>query len=247
MEKKTSRVSVKSLKKKQIAYVEDSKKSAIIPIEKRLFFKDSEYNNLLVPVHRLPESVDIQSKYKRFQDHPEFSASIRVDRNKLLRYIILMYDFNSPFNKIKDLVRRKTLCALEAGFEQVDGRFKDNVIKIMICSDKVVNAMIIRFLSFFNNHHFSYLVALLQGYENELNNIMAGDVKNLQLIQDYIKQIEITERKMLNNDTSMELKEDLYAYIESKRLELRPEDIAIKMSKGEEILDGFKEEPKYQV
>jgi hypothetical protein len=244
MAKKTDK---KTLKKKQIAYIESEKKSSLIPIEKRLHFKESEYNNLLVPVHKYPEIVDIQYKYKRFTEHNEFLVETIQDKNKLLRYIILMYDFNSPFNKIKDLVKRKTLCALEAGFEQENSRFKDDIIKVMICADKQINAMIIRYLSFFNNHHFSYLVALLQGYEKELNNIMAGDAKNLQLVQDYMKQIEITERKMLNNDTSVELKADLYAYIESKRLELRPEDIAKRMSMSEDPLEGFGEEPKYEL
>jgi hypothetical protein len=69
----------------------------------------------------------------------------------------------------------------------------------------------------------------------------------LQLVQDYMKQIEVTERKMLNNDTSVELEADLYAYIESKRLELRPEDIAKRMSMSEDPLEGFGEEPKFEL
>ena len=59
-------------------------------------------------------------------------------------------------------------------------------------------------------------------------------MQELVLYRGYMKQIEITERKMLNNDTSVELKADPYAYI-SKRLELRPEDIAKECQCREDI------------
>ena len=232
---------------KQIDYIEREKISALKPtIEKRLTFKESEYEDMLVPVHRLSEEVNIIQWYKKFQQYKEFSVDTVQDKNKLLRYIVLMYDFNSPFKNIKDLIKRKTLCALEAGFEQDDTqRFDAATISMMICSDAKINQMIISFLSFFNNHEYSYLVALLEGYRNELLKIVEGDAKNLDLVQTYREQIKIMEGKMTNEDTSDELRHDLYAYVESRRLELRPEDIATKISLGESPLPGTEEEPKF--
>lgn len=232
----------------QIDYIEQEKISSLNKnkISKKLNYKESDYEDMLVPVHRLPETVDIVNYYKKFRDYHEFNVDTVQDKNKLLRYIVLMYDFNSPFTVIKDLIKRKTLCALEAGFEQIDDKFDDNTITMMICLDPQINSMIIRYLSFFNNHEYSYLVALLEGYWKELHNITEGKAKNLDLIQSYKTQIALSERKMTNDDTSEELRHDLYAYVESRRLELRPEDIATKIAINENPVDNIEEDPKYE-
>lgn len=81
-----------------------------------------EFRNLKIPVFGLPDGTDIRHQFKDLVDAncPSFFDYNEPDVNKVVKYIIYLYDKNSPMPvAYPDIKLRRNECAKLAGFTGV--------------------------------------------------------------------------------------------------------------------------------
>jgi hypothetical protein len=180
----------------------------------------------------------------RFTSFQKLTKS-SLDINKLIRYILLAYDPKSPaVQTIKDQFKRKTWCALAAGFEYgEDFNFSPDYNAVLNCQNDEVNDAILDYLTLFDNPDYMLLVLGYEGYYRKLrqyNNTVYDDKKNDLEIEktrgELWKQLQAMSpqlRDMANsilNDYNPYLRERLYRAVNKtvhEKLNLTPEARAI--------------------
>lgn len=200
-------------------------------------FIDKEFSGMMFNPTKAPEGTSVfkafpeLKKYKSFQK----SAGETIDNEMLMKWIFCMYDKNTPYrNKYKDVLKRKVEVAHDVGFEMIgNGKFVTPVEDFMKGENNVVNLKITEFVRLHKSFKYSYFVGIENSYYKILLDVIGGETKRIKELKEMGEELEETLLAMLNEDDNPHLKETVLRYIEEERLALRPEDIAIKLSKGE--------------
>ena len=203
-------------------------------------FSELDYSQMLVNVSLLKPKQDPRSVFSDIFSFPEYWEDTEdVDVKKTLKYIPLAYDKNSPLHKhYSDLRKLKVKAAELAGFiKQDDGRFLSNVENVLLCGNRIVNKMIIRYCIQHKNMLYVKYVMYQQLYFTQMEQLLAGEksgkVSEFDSIGDKIDEIR---NQLFNQDKSQKLNSELEAFYFEDKLLLRPEDIARKLQeikKGE--------------
>ena len=185
-----------------------------------------------------PSDPDLLGKLSR---HKEFQVKVGSKR-KIAQYIILMYDKNNdeiraeyPFYP-----QRKMEVAKCVGL--VEGNKASKAVEdILIGKNEDVNAMIVRYLTLFNDPDLLILSAYYEIYINLNKSAYRGEVDkntiaNLETVNKAIK--DLTDGLFGGKDET-ELRKELYKSIEEQSLGIRPEEIAEALQSGKEPLKGF--------
>lgn len=200
-------------------------------------FEKKDFEKLLFNVYSLPPKTRITEHFTKLAYYDEFNIAFKdLDKDVVIRYIIYVYDKNSPFLRIDNLAKRKREAALLAGFTpKKDGTFDDEIRNVLHCRNRDVNKMIVRFCRMCKDPLYAYYVVINEAFFKESENIMCGDktkIKELKDLRESIEELISTRREFLSQEESMDLHEELEEFIELEELELRPEDIALKLQKG---------------
>jgi hypothetical protein len=200
----------------------------------------------------IKEGADIIKMFPRIAQYEEFSVPLPsyLDRAVLFRYIVLMYDSQLAVRElIADLGKRKRECAVLAGFPEKDGKFDDLVETMLLNMNPSVNNMIIAYCQMQRMPKFTSLVAIEEAHFKLLKKLLdEGTDKSsvLKTINEMEYEMEERRLELLNYDKSFYLYNSLYEKTEMERLELRPEHIADKLKKGQEIVDVHPYGKKYK-
>ena len=212
-------------------------------------FVKEDFDNLLCNVSDMPIGEIPTSFFPRILDYPEFykinSEVVQLNFEEVFRYIVYMYDMNSPFRNIDDLVKRKITAAKYAGF--VPGHkggkmvFSDTVKSFLNCENSSFNKMVVRYCRMQRSRKWSLLIAAEVSYHNCLLQLMEMDqdeeAKDTEKKQKILKEAQQTEmmlekmeKDMLNGDDNSHLNNCLYDYIEEEAdrdIMITPEQYAI--------------------
>jgi hypothetical protein len=206
-------------------------------------FRGLHYN-----VYELPLDKDPRHEWPELLKYPEFkknltNAKIIGNFNEVFRYIVYMYDKNSPLIHITDIYKRKSKAAELAGF-QLSGKigkkkFSPFVVDVINCEDNDTNNMIIRMCMLQRSDKFALLIV---GYENLYNTLRelvdadddkTKDTKDKQAIFketiSHTNQLEKLRFEVLNKDPNSYIDRDLYGHIAEeveRKLMISPEDYA---------------------
>lgn len=203
-----------------------------------LQFAEREFNGMLFNPIKIMDGVSVfktfpdLKRYKIFQKSPGSG----VDNEMLMLYIFCMYDKNTPYrHKYHDVLRRKVEVAHDVGFvSAAGGKFDPPVEDFMKGKNPVVNEKIVEFVRIHKSFKYAYFVSVESSYYNALLGIMGGETKKMAEVKGMQEELEQTMTEMLNDDSNPYLKDQLLRYMEEDRLLLRPEDMALKLSKGEQ-------------
>ena len=91
-------------------------------------FNPEEFKNLKLKVFGLPDGTDIRYEFKALIDEqlPTFWEYNDADVNKVIKYIVYLYDKNSPMQiRFPDIKARRNQCAILAGFTGAFDTFED--------------------------------------------------------------------------------------------------------------------------
>lgn len=132
-------------------------------------FSDEAFNNLCVPIYK---EEDVLEKYK--YDLKKIFGGLfkhrRVDLEKLVKYVIYMYDLSSPMRELfTDMSIRKTECAMLAGYDIK--KDEKRLERIYILEDRDIVEMISSYLKFQNHKTWAMLTTneeVLWQYQKEL-------------------------------------------------------------------------------
>jgi len=211
----------------------------------RGLFSDKDFDSLTYNVMKYKSDVTLISKFPSFQGIECFRnfSDPNLDKNTVIRYIVLCYDKGSPIlNRfMQDDVKRKTTAAQYAGWEaREDGLFSDEIDEVMRCTNESVNEMIIEFLRLFNDPNWALLLTGLEAYFQKLRQVMSVSVsgkrdalqmeetkgKLFKQAEEMAASLSISASKILQGDSNPFLARDLYSIIDKEaksRLKITPE------------------------
>ena len=199
-------------------------------------FHDKEFQGMMYPPNRIPEDSSVLKYYKDLAKIREFKLDPGegIDNNKVLLYVICMYDKASPYRrKFTDVLKRKIEVAHDLGFKTIEGgNFEAPVEDFLRGKNKVVNKKIVAYVRLHRNYKFSYLVTIDESYYNLMIEILGGETKKIASAKEIQGELEETLLEILNQDNNPYLRDEILRYLEEERLELRPEDIAKKLQEG---------------
>lgn len=183
------------------------------------------------------------------QDYPEFNVPIDDGtqkwamnedeiRAKTMRYIVLLYDKNSPlWDMHQDFYHRKVAALQLVGFEiQPNGEFQVEIQQgIIMGKNKVVNHMIVRYVFLFNNPKFVMLIGLLQVYLNLSHKMLSAtpDDKELKMFKATSADIERLTEEIFGGKENVALESTLYEVLNMNKMLFRSEHIAGRIAAGE--------------
>lgn len=204
---------------------------------------DKDYKDLMIPFHKVGDNVELVKYFKILDNREEFKLPLsKLHRNSVIRYIILMYDMNSPLiKKINDHGQRMLVSAYLAGFLQdKNGAFSDEVKKMMGGGNNRINKMIISYLKAHRSTKWALICANWILFYEEIERIMRGEEpkknRNINTLQ---KELEREMIEFSNQDSNLYLQQELFEQIEQENLfRLRPEGIAEYIEEGIEPISA---------
>lgn len=201
-------------------------------------FVDKEFAGMMYSPARVPEGESLFKIYPELKKYKIFtkSAGPGLDNDKVMMWILCMYDKNTPYRaKYRDVLRRKAEIAHDVGFETLpSGIFEDPVEDFMRGNNKIVNEKGLEFVRMHRSFKYAYMVAIENSYYNMLLEVMNGNTKRIADLRGVQEELEETMLQLLNEDDNPYMKDAVLRYMEEERLMLRPEDIARKKASGED-------------
>lgn len=204
-----------------------------------LEFQADDFKRLMFPADSMPDNKDPLELFPKLKKWPEFAKPEQtkgwsiVKKNRIFRYIVFMYDKESPFRfKINDVIKRKLEVAkyvrLIENLNTIDPEVKDLIRN----EDSRVNKMIIAFVRMQRDSQYALSVGLENMFYEDLLRVQQGENPRKPIDQTQ-KQLEACVLELLNQDNNRNLSDEFFAYIEEERInELRPEGIAELFSQG---------------
>lgn len=187
-----------------------------------------------------PNDENLVDKLSVYTEFNQKESDYGVDKLKLFRYIVVMYDMNSPLRlEYPDAWERKKVAALHVGFK-VDkkGMFDKNVEAVLIGENNYVNLAMTKYVMLHGIPEYSALVAYQTGLGFEVIKTLRGTInptitKNIEFLRIKIK--ELTEILYGGGET-LNARRALYAGIEKDRFPL-PDDVIKRLNQGDNLED----------
>ena len=147
-----------------------------------------------------------------------------------------MYDKSTPYRgKYTDVLKRKIEIAHDVGFPMDDkGVFTEPVEDMMKGKNKIVNRKVVEFIRIHRSYKYTYLVTIEASYYNVMLEVMEGATKRIPDLRSIQEELENTMADLLTEDDNPYIRDAVLRYMEEERLQLRPEDIALKLAAGEQ-------------
>ena len=194
-------------------------------------FTERDFNKLIVNVRSVSKERSLLRAFPELAKHSEFKVQFeKLNKDKVIRYVIYMYDRNTPFRKkYPDILKRKLEAAKEAGFKISDeGLFEDEVEVLLRGENSKVNNMVCAYTRIYKNFKYSFFVTMEEIFYSLMRTIIDGELKNIGELKKTQKELDETMNDLLNDDKNPFLIEKFLRYVEKQRLSLRPEDFARK-------------------
>ena len=207
------------------------------------YFKKKDFAELLFPVYNTETNKrDFREVFPSLVEHSEFCKKTpSLNFNKLFKYIVYVYDRKSPFLQIEDLVERKKEAAIEAGFIVENSKFKNSVVELLNCENKIANAMILRYCRLQGKEWANFQASIEAFYQINLqliSNIKDDTDDAIEFAKkkaaldkaadDFNERLNTKARRFLNQETSQEIHDDLWSLVdrENNEIKITPEDYA---------------------
>ena len=211
--------------------------------EPRIFYKPNAMKLNKIDTSKFLYDPRDSNSYIKLRDFKEFKKSFppKLPWEKVVQYIILMYD------QASDVVRaewplypqRKREVARMVGLE-VSGKNK-YIEDMLIGLNSEINDMIIRYLRLFNSPELTMLASYQEISVRLQKQALTGNIDknlitNIDLVATTIRDLE--ERVFRGKDET-QLRAELYRTMEDEQLGIMSEQIAEKLSRGEDPVRGI--------
>jgi len=173
---------------------------------------------------------DMSAKLPMIKEYKGGKGKIPI--NDILRYLILMYDVQSPMHKeCKEYYQRKRECAKVANFPtDKDGKWREDVVDILIGTNEWFNTLAVKYLALLALPEYTQLVVYLELLARRNKKIFDGedDDKTHIVINSLTEKIKELTNKIFGSGVDDEIQQArraLYEQAEDERVRMRPEDI----------------------
>jgi hypothetical protein len=135
------------------------------------------FDDLRWPVHRLEMDSELLLKFPEFRMQKDIAAYPHPDRNKLLRYMIYLYDEHSPLPRIHpDLHERKLWALRLAGYLLENENLNEQVQKVYALATPEIARIARAFISMQKSREFKLKLAIEQVHEENLSMLLSPDL-----------------------------------------------------------------------
>lgn len=209
---------------------------------------DVKTSSLLVDV----KSNDAMEKFFSLIGRKKDTFDVKIDIDKLVKYIVLMYDPRSPMiEMVDDYWSRKFEVFDMCGFRQKNGKFIDGAEDIALGRIEQVNDLIMDFLVQVAKPKWSYIIFLNESilkYTKQANNdvIKKGDVDTMSALFEKLDEA-VRSWMQSNSDETNAFMDRLYYKIHQELVKIRPEAYAKRIIAGDELEDDNPYGKKYKV
>jgi len=190
--------------------------------------QNQDFDKLLFPVNLLGDNDDPLKVFGKLNKWAEFKSHKYplLQFNKIFKWIVFVYDMNSPFQKINDIIKRKVEVARYVKLFEDANDISDDVKKILLNEDKAVNRMLIAYVRMHRESKYAVVVALEQKFYNDL--LISQDGKKVNpAIEITQKKLEEARSDLFSHDNTSKLRQEFNEYMEEERIDaIRPEIIA---------------------
>ena len=155
-------------------------------------FKAEDFKHLRWNVQEVPRETDLLEAFPELGRYPELTAEITIDRNKVIRFIILCYDKKSPLLAEKNLIKRKVDACTLAGIEKEDGKFPKDIEEMISNKNLVINRMICRYSRLQSDLQYSLLAAGLENFYGNVSILSAPNNGQMEM-DDMVKKAKLYE------------------------------------------------------
>ena len=175
-----------------------------------------------------------------FKRYPSFSIELsdNLSKSRVLAYITLIYDMNSPLQTTDDIIRRKGEAAELCNFpKNRNGSYEVVYMNVIEGRNPEINQMTIDYCKIQRNKEFTELNVyndLFYNFMVQLKN--TTDAKEQKTIMDNIQNIKrqyaIVYSDFTSKDFNKTLDKQVVDAIELETMELRPENISALLAEG---------------
>lgn len=197
-----------------------------------LEFQKSDFDKLMFRIDDMPDKVDPVEYFPKLKKWPEFSPQrgwSNTLKNKIFRWIVLVYDKESPFRlKVSDIMKRKLEAAKHVKLITSLTIIDPKVRNILQGEDAEANRMIVAYVRMHRQSQYALVVGLENMFYTGLFNVLNGEVpKGNKQITTIQKEFEDAVTELLNQDNNAQVRGELLLFVEEERInDLRPEGIA---------------------
>lgn len=172
--------------------------------------------------------------------YDEFRVDFGIDKEKFLKFVVLVYDINSPMrNMYVDLWERKRATAIMVGFKvDESGKFESDVEAMLVGENMECNKAISKYVVIQGIPEYTALVALQTSLHCEMLKVQKGVAnqnvtKNIILLQNNIKS---NTEYLFGGEEPLNLRQALYGIIEKDRFPL-PDEVVRRIADGDKLDD----------
>jgi len=162
----------------------------------------------------------------------------KLPLKKLIQYIILMYDPESPMRRqVGHYVQRKAKTAEAVGFAKEKNKWSKDVERLLVGGDKYANKMIASYLSYLAMPEYTELAVLLEIQRIKAFEAFSGDVtdnthKTMSAVTENIQRITKQLFGSGEFDEVASMRRSLYEQSNMDKVP-RPEDVVDMLAEGD--------------
>lgn len=203
-------------------------------------FKTEDFDKLFIRVDLLTKNEDPLDVFPKLQNYKKLNVILDqdLDYNRVFRFVVYLYDKNSPFRNIKDIGLRRVEAAEFVGFNKSGNGFIPQYMDIITWKNDVVNAMAVEYCRMQKSITFSKMCMreewLYRQYEDiggvvyEKASDKANAYKQLGTMEN---DLENMIQDFLNEDNTYTMQVKVMEFIEEERIVVKPETIASNIKK----------------
>lgn len=194
-----------------------------------------------------PNSPDF---VKNFEDlHPDFREDLylgKVSRYSVFRYVVLMYDVESPYViKYKDITTRRMQVAKDCNFPRNGIEYDPEAERVVLGKNQRTNKVALRYMFLQNDIDFLQYQSYQIMYYKQLKNTLEADyddpakyTKLKNSIDELSGELKKLQTIIFHGDESKEMRKALYDFASKINLDFRPEHRGKRIENGEKAVDA---------
>ena len=204
--------------------------------------KDLDLSRLAYDIFAEDFEERIKEKIPEFREYDG-----KLDSLVVFRWIVLMWDINSPLSKMPEYSNydvRLYTCASLVKFPKTKGVFTEEANEIIIGKNHSVNDMIVAYVTSFGLPEYSLLMAYLALYASEYRKILngKGGKDSDKIMTAASDKVATYTRKVfgLGEQDEYSLRvQALYSRLEKEKERLRPEQLVRFYTDNNALPEGF--------
>lgn len=174
-------------------------------------FNADDFKKLQYNVYDLPSDKTVLKTFPELERYPEFLLTLSkgLNRDSVIRYVILLYDKRSPLLGEKNLIKRKKIAAEMAEFpKQKDGNYDETVLAMMRNENENVSRMVVRYVRNQADMRFALLVSGMETYYENIFQITNSDKDSNA--QDSTEKSALFEKSKKMSDQLEQLSDEIF-------------------------------------